>query len=139
MDKRVINRFIDKKFYITDKVYISQKDIRQIQLAKGAIAAGIKMLLEKINITAKELNEIIIAGAFGYHINAESIIGIGLIPKEFKGKITFAGNTSIEGARLAAINQQCLGDMNKIKNQMLTLELSTDDKFQEYFIKELNF
>ncbi len=139
MDIRVISRFVEKKFFITDKIYISQKDIRQIQLAKGAIAAGIISLLEKINISIQDLEEIIIAGAFGYHINAESILGIGLIPKGFNGKITFAGNTSIEGARLAAINQSCLAAMDKIKCEMDTLELSMDNKFQEYFIKELNF
>jgi len=139
MDKRVLGRLIDKNFYLTDKIFISQKDIRQIQLAKGAIAAGIKMLLEKISISIEDLDEVIIAGAFGYHINAISILNIGLIPKGFKGKIIFAGNTSIEGARLAAVNKFCLEEMNDIKSRMKTLELSTDSKFQDYFIGELNF
>lgn len=139
IDNRIGSRIKDKKFYITDSIYLSQKDIRQIQLAKGAIAAGIKMLLEKINLPMEKLNEVIIAGAFGYHINAASILNIGLIPKGFEGKILFAGNTSIEGARLAAINKLYLEEMNSIKNEMQTLELSTDSKFQEYFIKELNF
>jgi uncharacterized 2Fe-2S/4Fe-4S cluster protein (DUF4445 family) len=139
MDKRVQGRLIDRKFHITDKIFISQKDIRQIQLAKGAIAAGIIMLLEKINISVADLDEVIIAGAFGYHINSESILNIGLIPKGFRGKIIFAGNTSIEGARLAAVNKFCLEEMNFMKSGMKTLELSTDSKFQDYFIGELNF
>lgn len=139
IDGRISSRIKDKKFYITDKVFLSQKDIRQIQLAKGAIAAGIKMLLKKINMPVEELRVVIIAGAFGYHINADSILNIGLIPEGFTGKILFAGNTSIEGARLAAINKKYFEEMNAIKNQMETLELSTDSEFQDYFIKELNF
>lgn len=139
LDERICKRLRDKKFYITDKVYLSQKDIRQIQLAKGAIAAGIKMLLEEINLTIEDVEEIIIAGAFGYHINPKSILNIGLIPRGFSGTITFAGNTSIEGARLASINKFSLDEMDAIKEKMKTLELSTSDKFQDYFINELNF
>jgi uncharacterized 2Fe-2S/4Fe-4S cluster protein (DUF4445 family) len=139
MDQRVMGRFREKKFYITDKIYISQKDIRQIQLAKGAIAAGIKMLLEKINITVDDLEEVIIAGAFGYHIDEENILNIGLIPKGFNGEISFVGNTSIEGARLAAVNKGCLIEMEAVQGEMEALELSTDSRFQDYFIAELNF
>jgi uncharacterized 2Fe-2S/4Fe-4S cluster protein (DUF4445 family) len=139
MDQRVMGRFREKKFYITDKIYISQKDIRQIQLAKGAIAAGIKMLLEKINITVDDLEEVIIAGAFGYHIDEENILNIGLIPKGFNGEISFVGNTSIEGARLAAVNKSCLIEMEAVQVEMEALELSTDSRFQDYFIAELNF
>jgi uncharacterized 2Fe-2S/4Fe-4S cluster protein (DUF4445 family) len=139
MDQRVMGRFREKKFYITDKIYISQKDIRQIQLAKGAIAAGIKMLLEKINITVDDLEEVIIAGAFGYHIDEENILNIGLIPKGFNGEISFVGNTSIEGARLAAVNKSCLIEMEAVQGEMEALELSTDSRFQDYFIAELNF
>ncbi|MGE5627327.1 MAG: ASKHA domain-containing protein [Solirubrobacterales bacterium] len=139
MDVRIKERFVDKKFYITDKIFVSQKDIRQIQLAKGAIAAGIIMLLEKMDVSISEVEEIVIAGAFGYHINPESILEMGLIPKGFKGEITFAGNTSIEGARLAVINKNMLVLMDKIKDEMEILELSTDEGFQNYFIRELNF
>ena len=139
MDQRVMDRFREKKFYITDKIYISQKDIRQIQLAKGAIAAGIRMLLEKIHITVEDLEEVIIAGAFGYHIDEENILNIGLIPKGFNGEISFAGNTSIEGARLAAVNKGCLAEMKAVQGEMEALELSTDSRFQDYFIAELNF
>ncbi|WP_392486294.1 ASKHA domain-containing protein [Haloimpatiens sp. FM7315] len=133
------HRLKDKKFYITDNVYISQKDIRQIQLAKGAIAAGIIMLLKSIGVNIDEIEETVIAGAFGYHVNPNSIKTIGLIPKGFNGKVTFAGNTSVEGARLALINKECFLEMKKIRKNINVLELSTDDKFQEHFMKELNF
>ncbi|WP_034440020.1 ASKHA domain-containing protein [Clostridium ihumii] len=133
------DKIVDKKFYITENIYISQKDIRQIQLAKGAIAAGITMLLKEINLNIEDVEDAYIAGAFGYHVNGESIKNIGLIPKGFKGKIKFLGNTSLEGARIAILNKDMFKEMTTLKENMSVLELSTSSEFQEHFIKELNF
>lgn len=132
-------RLRDKKFYITDDIYISQKDIRQIQLAKGAIATGITVLLSEAYIEISEIKEIIIAGAFGYHINPASIIEIGLIPKGYTGGITFVGNSSLEGARLSMISKSKLEEVVELKKKVQVVELSTREDFQNYFIKELNF
>ncbi len=139
LPEKLRNRLIDKKFYITEEVYISQKDIRQLQLAKGAIASGIIMLLKEIDVDIEDIEEAVIAGAFGYHINPESIKTISLIPKGFKGKINFVGNSSIEGARIALINENKLNLMSEIREGMRVVELSTKKDFQEYFIEALNF
>lgn len=139
LDCRIEDRLRDKKFYITDEIYISQKDIRQIQLAKGAIASGIAMLLDEIGLPLETVEEAVIAGAFGYHINPQSILDIGLIPKGFNGRIVFVGNSSVEGARIALINQSMLDSMTALKEQITVLELSTKERFQEYFVKELSF
>ncbi|HWR62691.1 MAG TPA: ASKHA domain-containing protein [Clostridia bacterium] len=139
LDLRVKDSLRDKCFYITDEIYISQKDIRQIQLAKGAIAAGIALLLEKLGLPLDKVEEAVIAGAFGYHINPRSIMDISLIPKGFRGKITFVGNSSVEGARLALINGSMLRAMEALKDEITVLELSNSDSFQECFINELNF
>jgi uncharacterized 2Fe-2S/4Fe-4S cluster protein (DUF4445 family) len=138
-DERIKDRVVDKKFYITEDIYISQKDIRQIQLAKGAIASGVSMLLHEIGILIEDVEEAVIAGAFGFHINPESIKTVGIIPKGFKGKITFVGNSSVEGARLALINEDILEEMTCLKNEVTVLELSTKQAFQEYFVRELSF
>ena len=132
-------RLRDKKFYITEEIYISQKDIRQIQLAKGAIASGISMLLKEVNIGIECIEEAVVAGAFGYHLNPESINIVGIIPKGFIGKINFVGNSSIEGARIASINKEKLEEMSEIKKNIRVIELSTKKDFQDYFIKALNF
>lgn len=139
LDNRIADRLVDKKFYITDNIYISQKDIRQIQLAKGAIAAGIIVMLDEIGLNIENVSKAYIAGAFGYHINPENIKNIGLIPKGFNGEIIFLGNTSLEGARLALINKECLQKTYSIKDNMLVLELSLRENFQEIFVKQLNF
>ena len=139
INNKISHKVRVKKFYITEDIYISQKDIRQIQLAKGAISAGISMLLKEINISLETLTEVVIAGAFGYHINPESIKTIGLIPKGFKGKITFVGNSSIEGARLALLNRGILETIISFHDKIEIVELSTKDTFQDYFIKALSF
>lgn len=139
LPEKLKERLRDRKFYITDEIYISQKDIRQIQLAKGAIASGIAMLLKEINIDIEDIEEAVIAGAFGYHLNPDSINTVGILPKGFRGKINFVGNSSIEGARIALINEEKLKEMSEIKDNITVIELSTREDFQKYFIKALNF
>lgn len=139
LDPRIKARVRDKKFYMTEEIYISQTDIRQIQLAKGAIAAGVTLLLEEAGISIEAIEEAVIAGAFGYYINPDSIREIGLLPKGFKGKITFVGNSSAEGARLALINKGVIAQINELKNRIEVLELSTNPRFQDYFVKALGF
>ncbi len=126
----------DKKFYITEDIYLSQGDIRQIQLAKGAIAAGVKLLLSKVEKSIFDIDEVIIAGSFGYHLNSESILNIGLIP-EFNGKINFAGNTSLNGCIGYLVNKNMREKIRTTKIDVM--ELSKSAKFQEVFIKELQF
>ncbi|WP_409069778.1 ASKHA domain-containing protein [Clostridium sp. FAM 1755] len=139
MPDKLKEKLRDKKFYITDNVYISQNDVRQIQLAKGAISSGVTMLLKEIDANIEDIEEAVIAGAFGYHINPESIKILGIIPKGFKGKITFVGNSSIEGARLSLLNKDISQAMIDIRENIKVIELSTREDFQDYFVKALSF
>lgn len=139
VDSRIDHRLRDKKFYITEDIYLSQKDIRQIQLAKGAIAAGVVLLLDQINVPLEAVREAVIAGSFGYHLNPDSLLKIGLIPKGFQGRITFVGNSSVEGARMALLNRDALAKMTELQGSLTVLELSTSDRFQDVFVKELGF
>ncbi len=139
INPKIADRLVDKKFYISNEVYISQKDIRQVQLAKAAIAAGVIMMLDGIGTSIGEIPLVYIAGSFGYHIDQKNIIEIGLIPKGFDGEIKFLGNTSLEGARLALTNKACTKEVYRIKKEMEVLELSLKDNFQDIFVAELNF
>lgn len=139
LEGRLASRIKDKKFYITDDIYLSQQDIRQVQLAKGAIATGLNMLLKKIDLAIEDIQEVVVAGAFGYHLDPDNIKTIGIIPKNFTGDINFVGNSSIEGAKLALINEESLDEMIKIKDQIKVLELSLEEEFQDLFVKELTF
>ena len=126
----------DKKFYITENIYLSQGDIRQIQLAKGAIAAGVKLLLSKVEKDISDMDEVIIAGSFGYHLNPRSILNIGLI-SNFDGEISFAGNTSLNGCIGYLVNKEMRDKIRTTKIDVM--ELSKSAKFQDVFIKELQF
>ena len=139
LDPSLKSRLRDKKFYLTEEIYISQTDIRQIQLAKGAIATGVTMLLEEAGVSIEAIEEAVVAGAFGYHINPVSMLEMGLLPKGFKGKITFVGNSSVEGAHLALINKGIMKRINELKNSIKVVELSTKPGFQDCFIKALSF
>lgn len=139
LPENIKEKFRDKKFYITEDIYISQKDIRQIQLAKGAIASGITMLLKEVDDSIENIEHAIIAGSFGYHLKEESIRTIGIIPNGFKGDIKFVGNSSVEGAKLSLLNQDKLLEMMEIKDRVEVVDLSSKDYFQKYFIEALNF
>jgi uncharacterized 2Fe-2S/4Fe-4S cluster protein (DUF4445 family) len=139
LPENIKEKFRDKKFYITEDIYISQKDVRQIQLAKGAIASGITMLLKEVDDSIENIDHAIIAGSFGYHLKEESIRTVGIIPNGFKGDIKFVGNSSVEGAKLSLLNQDKLLEMIDIKDRVEVVDLSSKDYFQKYFIEALNF
>lgn len=82
----------------TDLVYITQKHIRQIQLAKAAVRCGIDYLVEKFGCTMQEIDHVYVAGGFGYYLDIEAAFGVGLLPEAFQKKTTACGNTALSGA-----------------------------------------
>lgn len=126
-------------FQLTDQVVLSQKDVRQVQLAKGAIRAGIEFLLKDQQIQAAEVDKVLIAGSFGYHLRAKSLINIGLLPKEFAGKIEFIGNTSKSGGQAFLLNHTYRTEMEELVKKIGVLELANYQDFDRVFIDCLNF
>jgi uncharacterized 2Fe-2S/4Fe-4S cluster protein (DUF4445 family) len=126
-------------FFITSGVYLAQKDIRQIQLAKGAIRCGIEMLLARFDTDAEHIDEVIIAGSFGYHLNERSLLNIGLLPPQCRGKISFAGNTSLSGAEAFLLNASFRQKMKEITAGVDKIELAQDPEFERMFIKYMGF
>jgi uncharacterized 2Fe-2S/4Fe-4S cluster protein (DUF4445 family) len=122
-------------FFITDTVYLSQKDIRQIQLAKGAMRCGIEMLLTHFSLRPVDVDAVVIAGSFGYHLNEASLINISLLPAAFVGKVHFAGNTSLSGGIALLMNTAFRDEMKELVTQVDHVELSRDAQFEELFIK----
>ncbi|MDR3231071.1 MAG: ASKHA domain-containing protein [Synergistaceae bacterium] len=127
------------KYHLTEDIFLSQKDFRQIQLAKGAIAAGIKILLEAAGGVYGTLDSVDIAGAFGFHLNFESLRAIGLIDEAFQGEVRFAGNTSLEGATLWLLSRKIRDEMVSVARLIEPVELSGRTDFQNAFVRELNF
>jgi uncharacterized 2Fe-2S/4Fe-4S cluster protein (DUF4445 family) len=134
-------RFADKskQYNITEKVFITQNDIRQIQLAKGAIRTGIDALLRELNLSVTDVARVEIAGSFGYHLSESSLLDIKLLPPEFKGKIHFVGNTAQSGGTAFLLNTDFRSEMLDIVSRVRKIELANNDDFQREFIASLNF
>ncbi|MDR2349212.1 MAG: ASKHA domain-containing protein, partial [Deltaproteobacteria bacterium] len=135
-DREVIR---ENRFWLTDKVFLDQLDVRQVQLAKGAIAAAMEMLMERLGLTLKDIDEIVIAGSFGYHLRAESLKAISLIPPDFSGPVTFVGNSSLAGSARMLLNRDSPEEASRITREVEVIELGFDPKFQEVFVNHLAF
>lgn len=129
----------DPIFRITDGVYMTGKDIREVQLAKAAICAGIRTLLEEASLSTDDLDKVVIAGGFGSHIRKESACRMGLIPAELIEKITFAGNTAGAGAVALLLSREARERAAHIRERSTYLELSQNATFMEQYIEEMMF
>lgn len=120
-------------------VVITQKDVREIQLAKGAVAAGISFLLDEMKAEENDLKQIIVAGAFGNYIDAESAVTIGLLPDIDRKRITFAGNTAGIGAAMALMSEKEMNKAMDMPDKVAHVELSSKENFQDVFMKSMGF
>lgn len=126
-------------FPLTEYIYISQGDIRQLQLAKAALRAGIEILKKYMKIKDKDIDEVLIAGAFGNFLRRESLTKIGIIPKVLLEKVHFIGNAAIEGARLALLSKKIRREAENISKRVEYLELMGRVDFQEEFLNAMGF
>ena len=126
-------------FTVSRQVVLTQKDIRQVQLAKGAVRAGIEFLLKSMGVEASDVDSVLIAGSFGYHLRAKSLINLGLLPAAFEGRIEFLGNTSKTGGNAFLLNQNYRSLMANLAKKIEVLELSNYKDFDRVFVSCLNF
>ena len=115
------------------EVAITQNDINEIQLAKGAIRAGLEILLDATDTAPEEVREVIIAGAFGSFINVQSALDMGLLPPLPNAQYKQVGNAAIVGARWALLSRQVRQRAQEIVAQTNYLELTTYPKFNRRF------
>jgi uncharacterized 2Fe-2S/4Fe-4S cluster protein (DUF4445 family) len=139
LKERLIKQDGKPVFKITDSIVLSQKDVRQVQLAKGAVRAGIEFLLSSRGVEASQVQRILIAGSFGYHLQAKSLIHIGLLPAEFEGKIEFIGNTSKSGGHAFLVNKTYRTQMDRLVKKVEIIELADYKDFDRVFVQCLNF
>lgn len=114
-----------------------QKDIRAIQLGKGALITGIEFLICKAGV--KQLEKIILAGAFGSHLKPEDLMSIGMIPQMDKSKVTVASNLAGSGAVMALCDKFSRSKADELANSVITIDLARDPDFQRHFVKRLSF
>lgn len=121
------------------EVAISQKDIRQVQLAKGAILSGILALTSQLDIGLSDIDRVYVAGAFGHHVRMESLARLGVFPPECIDKVTLIGNSSKTGAVLCLLSKAKRIEASQISKQVKYLELSCYPDYDRLFADCLSF
>lgn len=118
---------------------MTQSDIRQVQLSKGAILSGLLALTNEAGVRLEDLDEVIVAGQFGAHLSVESLVGVGIVPKEVKDKITYLGNTSKSGAYMALMSEHVRKEMEVLSQNINYLELANTNNYERVFANALLF
>lgn len=125
--------------HIAPGVYITQEDIRKLQLAKGAIAAGIEVLFKEYGCTPCNIDVLTFAGGFGNYIDKASAAAIGLFPQELLDKAKEVGNAAGNGAVSAALSQEAWERALEISGDMRYIELASYPHFNEMYVEHMNF
>lgn len=120
-------------------VFITQRDVRELQLAKGAMYAGIKILEKELGIKDEDIEEVLLAGAFGNFIRRENAKAIGLIPDLPLEKIKFIGNAASSGAKLVLLSENMRKKVEEISQNTEYIELSNSLDFQNEFANAMFF
>ena len=129
-----------KEYRLSDTdVYLTQKDVREVQLAKAAIRAGIELLTKKIGISISKIEKVYLAGAFGNYMNPKSACLIGMIPICLLDRIEGIGNAAGEGAKLCALSKTEYEYSKILASETEFLELASLTEFQDVFVDSLKF
>ncbi|MHC1598387.1 MAG: ASKHA domain-containing protein [Candidatus Methanofastidiosia archaeon] len=124
---------------IKKDIVITSDDLREVQLAKSAIYAGTSILMEIKGITAKKIDRVLIAGAFGSYIDVTNAMTIGLLPEVPMDKVKSVGNAAGSGARVSLISKDKREEEKDILKKLNYIELATHDSFQDQFVSAMNF
>jgi uncharacterized 2Fe-2S/4Fe-4S cluster protein (DUF4445 family) len=122
-----------------DSVYLSQRDVRELQFAKASIATGWQILLRELGVDAGEISQVLLAGSFGAYLTPLSAIRIGLVPRLALPRIISAGNVAGEGAKIAALSLRERAEAESILREVRYVELSGRADFNDLFIDQLAF
>lgn len=126
-------------FWLTDEVCFTAADVRQLQLAKAAVAAGISVLMQEAKASFDEIDALVLAGGFGSHMSAESAVTIGMLPEALLEKIVCVGNSSLTGASMALLSGEKRQNLLEIQKKCKYLELSGNSAFNTLFPEHMTF
>lgn len=124
---------------IDDCIYLTQRDVRELQFAKAAIATGWALLLEEFGVESSEIQQVLLAGSFGSYLSPASAIKIGLVPKLSVLRIVSAGNVAGEGAKMTLLSAQERHGANALLQEIEYVELSDRSDFNDKFVERLAF
>jgi uncharacterized 2Fe-2S/4Fe-4S cluster protein (DUF4445 family) len=122
-----------------DSIYLSQRDVRELQFAKAAIATGWRILLEEAGLTQDDVKQVLLAGSFGSYLSPAAAIRIGLVPKVPVARVVPAGNVAGEGAKMALLSLRERAGGLALLEEVRYVELSDRADFNDRFVEQLNF
>jgi uncharacterized 2Fe-2S/4Fe-4S cluster protein (DUF4445 family) len=122
-----------------DSVFLSQRDVRELQFAKASIATGWSILLGELGAKPEDVSQVLLAGSFGAYLSPASAIRIGLVPRMALPRIVSAGNVAGEGAKIAALSHRERAEAHAIVREVRYVELSGRTDFNDRFIDQLAF
>jgi uncharacterized 2Fe-2S/4Fe-4S cluster protein (DUF4445 family) len=128
-----------RAFLLAEGVYLSQKDVRELQFGKGSIATGIKVLMDVMGVKTADLDEVLLGGSFGSYLNPESAKIIGLVPPVEVDRILSVGNTAGEGAKMTLLSFRERQVAFELPDTMEYVELSGRSDFNDAFVSVLQF
>jgi len=120
-------------------VYLSQRDVRELQFAKASIATGWRILMGELGIAPEDVSQVLLAGSFGSYLSPASAVRIGLVPRLPLPRIVSAGNVAGEGAKMAALSLRERSAADAILDEVEYVELSGRADFNDMFIDQLAF
>jgi uncharacterized 2Fe-2S/4Fe-4S cluster protein (DUF4445 family) len=120
-------------------VYLSQRDVRELQFAKASIATGWHILLTELGVTESDITQVLLAGSFGSYLSPASAVRIGLVPRLPLPRIVSAGNVAGEGAKMAALSLRERAAADAILDEVEYVELSGRADFNDMFVDQLAF
>lgn len=126
-------------FEVASDVYLTQRDVRQVQLASAAVATGIALLLDAASLQHGDVTEVVLAGGFGRHVRGDALARMGMVPAQWRDRITYSGNTAIAGATRALLDRAERRLADAIAHHVETVDLAASPTFQERFIRAMDF
>ena len=124
---------------VDQSVYVSQRDVRELQFAKAAIATGWALLLEELGVEAGDVQQVLLAGSFGSYLSPGNAVRIGLVPKLPVLRIVSAGNVAGEGAKMVLLSAQERAGADALLREVHYVELSDRPEFNDRFVDQLAF
>ncbi|NOX66675.1 MAG: ATP-binding protein [Chlorobi bacterium] len=126
----------DERLKIGERVYLTQKDVREFQLAKGALSAGLQILVNKLGRTLSDITRVYIAGGFGNFINLENVVRLGMLEID-EYKIQKLGNSALIGAKMLLFTDDY--SFENVLTKIEHISLDADENFQDIFVEKMFF
>lgn len=146
LDKNIIDgtglmseEYFTNGYRVAEDIFFNQQDIRQVQMAKSAVRAGIETLVKRAGVGLEDIDTVYLAGGFGYGLSVEKACRIGILPKEFLGKTKVIGNSSLGGCAKYCSNTDADRRIEHIKSISEEISLGNLLEFQKLYIEYMNF